>query len=317
MRIMSIFFLIIVVSILINGCSRNIFLQKGQIKNNESVESVNLKNSAYQLYVASDKTNYEVGEDPFFYIKPVNDSISVNNPIKVTFTLSKPDGSVIQQNITVQNKMMCHACDPVPSDHNGCRNPCEYASYFDYADLSFGQLYGKDLGILNQKGKYKITSSSEGDILKIRKYEFEVLLSKIDSLFIGEEIAGYKLQQRNKQVWTGPYSNYQAVYLSNELRNQGSEFKKEIIIDIGLTNSTQQAFEWYNDPYGLKDKGQVIPELDGNIVFLEQEDGFVTAWPSGINVVLIEGLQKYQDNEKQFVREYLKKYPSTLKSANT
>ena len=96
-----------------------------------------------------------------------------------------------------------------------------------------------------------------------------------------------------------------------------AEQKKEIVVILGLTSSRKDADYYSGINYPWKQTGQIVDELGSEIfLIIEPKNNFIVGWPSDKTVVTIEGFQKYQDSEKQFVREYLKKYPSTLKSNN-
>ena len=305
--------------ILLSSCTKQKVLSK---ETREDAELARIRNAGYEFYINkpfSNNLDFEMG-DMLSFLSYHNRSVMLKIPIKATFTLYMPDGSSIQNNFSIVNYPVLHPCDPLP-DGSGCPARKEY-------DYSYEPTWSSELnfGPATQTGKYRIMASAEDDILKIHEFLFEVKPSRIGSLFILEEVGGYKFSDKKKIIKRYPFpaeSNF--IYFASYLRT------KKINVEIELTNSSEEARQHSNyfvkhdefgnvdfsdlNNYKFDEKGQLIREGNNNIYFMEKEKPyFIVKWPSWSYVIRIDGFQKYQDNEKQFVSEYLKKYPSTLKS---
>ncbi len=246
-----------------------------------------------EIYVDLIKPDYEAGEALEFYLKAVNGKIDTSIPFDITLQLHKPDGSVVEKQFKRINELCVRP-------RGEWRRDCKIVP-FEKVPVWWHHSYQP---VLDQAGIYRITGSSDSGAVRVRDYSFTVRSERINSLFIPDEIAGYKLRGKEKTLRFGAYGMssdlFQALYLSDELLEPNSVEHKEIIVRIAVFNSIQSG------QYGA------TTTLAGQTITLTQGFGFTGAWPSGVYLIEVWG-HEFGDNEKQFIKAYLVKYPSSLR----
>ncbi|TAJ96302.1 hypothetical protein EPO44_13345 [bacterium] len=279
------------------------------------------KSFAVELKCPSGERLYEVGDHFSVWVKSINGTINSTTPLRINLQLQRPDGSSIEQ-----RQIINQYCG---DSRTGCRlgpfNERGFDWQVQYKEAGYENQYVPPFNSpLNVPGTYRITGSSEGDLVQIKECLFIVNPSRLESLFLQGKINEYALKGKWKAWWTGAFDLYNALYEGSSSAVPLS--KKKVSIHLGITKSSEEATNnydkhpiWFGVYYGhfpemVVEAGQVIlflnqqANIDGVMV-----NGFSLSWPSGKYIIQMSG-QDYGDSEKQLVREYLKKYPSSLKS---
>lgn len=250
-----------------------------------------------EIYVDLIKPDYEAGEALEFYLKAVNGKIDTSVPFDITLQLHKPDSSVVEKQFKRINELCVRP-------RGEWRRDCKIVP-FEKVSVWWHHTYQP---VLDQAGIYRITGSSDSGAVRVRDYSFTVRSERINALFLSEEIAGYKLEGKQKQRWTGTFDLFNARYLDGLHPQAG--FVKEILVYIGITKSTEEAHLYHNR--SPVDVGFQELVLNGQKIKISHSFGFTAGWPSGKFVIQLWG-HEFGENENNFVKAYLAKYPSPLR----
>ncbi len=210
-----------------------------------------------------------------FRVQPVNSPITNSGPT-VTFTLLKPDGSVLKKTTP-----LFAYYEPIPGPQGqGTGTPGGWG-VSEIFDTTNDNIH------LDQKGSYIITASDPS----IKSYSFTVVDSN-NPLFI-DGINGYKVisvDEHNLSNSVGLFVTYQG--------------KRQFTIDIQSFSTSKLATDYFMGfiKYGkymtISANGQTVAINNGS-----------PAWISGKYVIDVRGSIT---DAGQLLEDYLKKYPSSL-----
>ncbi len=265
-----------------------------------------------ELICPGQNRSLEVGDRFWAAIRSVNGTIDTQAPLRIAFQVYGPDGLRIG---VEESRIINQHC----GDHRAPGSSCGIVP-FDRGSVDWltqdTKLRNPYDSLLNRPGLYKITGSSEGDLVRVKECSFTVAPSKLDALVFPMEIDPYELKGKSKAK-NEPFDIYCGDYKS---KAGGS-----VSVCVGITRSPDEALQNYDKEPSVEDvsydhTAQLIVEFGQTISYLNDRvpddpqtlNRFSFSWPSGTYVIQIGGYDQ-GNSEKAIVREFLTNYPSSLK----
>lgn len=244
---------------------------------------------------------YEPGDCVDVELMSESGPLDIRMPIPVRLRLYKPDDAIVEKKVSLINcrRQGKLGCDPIPFTER---------LLYDFRS---------DLLRSSPVGLYRITGFSEGNALTVKGCHFFVIPSRLESLFLPKNIGTYTLNWKKKECEPGAFS---AEY---EMSDEHAHLWGRINVKLTITDSPEAARQYYNQlssylypPLEMpRTHPAAIVEAGQALLFNTQRDSFVALWPSGKYLIFIttRSWSNYGHNENEVLREFLKKYPSSLK----
>ncbi len=253
--------------------------------------------------------HFEVEDTPSFRISSpviIKTKIFETNFPRIVVELIKPDGSQLVQEIALVGQ-----CDDFSATTEA--PPTCISSSFKSTEVGFcvrERNYWLKCERFDQEGTYILKGKSEDGKIRLRDFSFDVAPTPINELFI--QSAAYSYLSSKRKVGDVSYPRYKAIYYTDEYSADILDSGKEIIVEISITQSEETAKnELGAHSTAFKEKGVRNTEFGQPIIALLESK--VVGWPSEEKTILITWYNRpFGDEEKNFVREYLEKYPSSL-----
>jgi hypothetical protein len=290
--------------------------QSPEVAQNNTPQTVSDEVASYAqplFYFEGEKSEHPLDDISglMFFIKPFDKKMNIAKPLKTHVTMEKPDGKKSTIEVALEVSPVYNGC--YETDISKCKPE---QLYFRQEPFSF---YGYDNNFFgaDQVGTWKLTSSNN----LIQPFSFEIKGSAITSIFIEKNIGDYQFTERNDHGEISGYEIYSTGYVKD--RNYIGIY----ILVKKIASAPNVAYD-HNGivPGNVRLNSGVITTVGGNKIKITDcgecdldkgstEINFSVGWPTKDGVVNMYGGvgQKYGDAEKEVVKQYLTKYPSTLK----
>lgn len=278
--------------------------------NNSTTTSTDTSNSILNIFgtatlkLSMTKTNIEFGEtNPAVLITPELGNTKINWPVNITLTLIKPDGTKGQEiKTTWPGREMCPGAVGTLCSLLDPNKPGPISFSFNDSTPNFEFL---------KSGTYKVTGTSEGNVLKIIGTQFTLDSSVAEKIVGPTSVGDYKVI-RFQSYKTGSGAQgwkqfYRIGYGMNGTENE------QFNVEIEKTGSNQEAITKYQFYLHLPPPDDQVSDIsiDGTILKAYSVYSMkYPVWASGNYVVLINTYVATSASN-QVIKSYLTKYPQT------
>ncbi len=295
------------------------------ISSEDNIQLFNNESADANFYLVSDKDNYELGEKINIRLLP-REIISYFDAKEVlgeeiTFILTRPDESIVKKTAEFPPEPRMNVCDPTP-DEDGCLSQNVDFSFqevgvsflYEYITSNLKEWTVSE-GDVSQSGWYKVTTIPN----VVAEYYFSVSLDRINSFFINQASV-YSLKGRRKIPYVSTarmsYDKFIASYSYKNQNLHAQHINVYIIIPVLSKDINDYKYFVAIGDSTVTKKAQFINRSNQGVNFSSPNANgyFNYFWVSDNTIILIEGfgVKNFGDEEKSFVDEYLKKYPSSL-----